>query len=78
MPSLRGETSPLLEVVKVADPEVSLCMCQILILHGADPDLQVDGQIPLHEAVRRQRSDVVTLLLKAGASTHLKNGNVCY
>jgi len=62
--------SPLIAATTLKRSKVSLCMCQILLLNGADPDFQVAGRKPLHEAIRLGRQDIVSLLLKSGADPY--------
>ena len=78
IPVLDGEegTTPLLEAVRVKSEDISVQLCQLLLVHGADPNLEAGGRLPLHEAVRQGRGELVTLLLQAGAQQHLLDRQV--
>lgn len=67
------ETTALLEAIALENTKVSLCICQLLLLNGADPNLGVSGVRPLHVAARLGRGDHTTLLLESGARTHFKD-----
>jgi len=58
------ERRPLLHAVYHGNTH----MAEALIEMKADPRSAVDGETPLHVAVRRRRRDAVTLLLARGAS----------
>ena len=51
-------------------------MSQILLLHGADPNLPGGGELPLQEAARLGREELVGLLLDSGADSHLRDTQV--
>ena len=69
IPVLFGDegTTPLVEAVRTVTEETSLFITQLLLVHGADPNLEAGGRLPLHEAVRQGRQELVALLLNAGA-----------
>ncbi len=53
-------------------------MLGFLIAHGADINAKSgwNKNTPLHEAVRKGRTDIVELLISKGADRHVKNNSV--
>ena len=52
-----------------------MCISQILLIHGADPNLKTRGKLPLHEAARLGRHELVSLLLESGAKPRRRDVN---
>ena len=63
------ETTPLIQAItSKISAKLSLSLAQILLLHGADPDVVAGGRLPLLEAVKLDRLEVVRLLLESGVN----------
>ena len=71
-----SETTALLEAVTLENLKISICLTQLLLLNGADPNLEVAGTAALHAAARLGRGDHTTLLLKSGAQLQQKDKQV--
>ena len=70
-------TTPLIQAICIkSSPKLAHSIAQILLLHGADPDLSVDGRLPLLAAVRLDRLEIVRLLLEAGVNSSVRDNKV--
>eukprot|EP00088_Acartia_fossae_P001132 TRINITY_DN10424_c0_g1_i1.p1 TRINITY_DN10424_c0_g1~~TRINITY_DN10424_c0_g1_i1.p1 ORF type:complete len:685 (-),score=107.89 TRINITY_DN10424_c0_g1_i1:854-2908(-) len=70
-----NETTPLLQAVTMHCKKLALSLCQILLLHGADPDVGAAGKIPIIEAVKLDRLEIVRLLKESGANMNATDAN---
>lgn len=59
-----GLASPLIEAIQHEHASI----VQLLVEHGANVNVAVEGKLPLLVAVRAGRSDIINLLLEAGAA----------
>jgi len=65
-----GKNTPL----HIASQQNKLEMCQILLQHGANPNIQNKlGFSPLHLAAREGREDIIKLLLSRGADGGIRD-----
>lgn len=72
-------TTPLIQAICLkSSPKLAHSIAQILLLHGADPDLNVNGRLPLLEAVRLDRLEIVRLLLEAGVKSSARDNKVIF
>lgn len=66
-----GRATPLMWAVHMQQ----LPLCQLLLSHGADPNIfSANGMSALLEAVQGRLYDIVSLLLEAGAQAHVPFG----
>jgi len=67
------ETTALLESITLSNQKVGYSITQILLLHGADPDFESQGRIPIIEAVKLDHFEIVRILLESGADKSNKD-----